>query len=210
MSGSALLLIDIQNDFCSNGALAVPEADSIIPVVNKLQTRFDLVVATQDWHPAHHASFASTHHKQVGETIHLTVGNKTIDQFLWPDHCTQNTHGSEFHPELNQRFIKRVFQKGIDPMLDSYSAFFDNAHLRQTGLHNYLQQSDVKTVYLAGLATDYCVKFTAIDAADLGYNVYVINDACKGVGVNEGDIEKACTDMQAHGVKLISSSDISA
>lgn len=204
MSKSSLILVDIQNGFCPGGALAVPEGDAIVPIVNQLLDQFECNVATQDWHPAGHASFASTHGKEVGEVISLGG----VEQYLWPDHCVQETHGAEFHSALDIDKFTKVIQKGTNINIDSYSAFFDNAKLQQTGLYGYLQQQGVKTVYIAGLATDYCVKFTAFDAADLGFNVHVITDACRGVNISPGDIDQAYAEMARRGIKLIESADL--
>ncbi len=202
---SALIFIDIQNDFLPGGALAVPEGDQIIPVVNKLLPRFDSVLATQDWHPAHHGSFASQHPgKKPGDVIDFNG----VEQVLWPDHCVQNTSGAELASELNTAAIERVFRKGTDPAVDSYSAFFDNARRHATGLGDYLKKRGLSTVYLAGLATDYCVKFSALDARDLGLETWLITDACRGIDVQPGDVNRALEAMRSAGVHLTSSMDI--
>ena len=161
----ALLLIDIQNDFLPGGALAVPEGDMVIGIANQLMNQSDLVVATQDWHPAGHHSFASEHpDHSIGDVIEVD-GNQ---QMLWPDHCVQQTVGAEFASDLNRRGIDHVVQKGTDITIDSYSGFFDNAKKRQTGLDEYLRNRSVQEVQVVGLATDFCVKFTVIDAIELG------------------------------------------
>lgn len=201
----ALIMVDLQNDFCAGGSLAVPEGEAVIPLANALQDYFDLVVATQDWHPADHMSFASNHPEfRQGDAIEVNG----MTQVLWPAHCVQHSKGSEFHPELNVKKISQVFQKGVDNKIDSYSAFFDNAHLRATGLADYLRQEKVEEVYIMGLATDYCVKFSSLDAAHLGFNVYVIEDACRGVELFEGDVARSFEEMRAAGVKVIRSGDI--
>ena len=201
---NALIIIDIQNDFCTGGALPVKDGDKIIPLTNWLQEKFDLAVATQDWHPKNHKSFASTHNKSIGAVIELNG----IQQILWPDHCVQNTFGSEFHPNLKTSKIQKIFKKGENTEIDSYSGFYDNDHRHATGLENYLKEKGVTDVYLVGLATDYCVKFTALDAVKSGFNTYVILDACKGVNLNEGDVDKAIKEMESHGVNIIKSKDL--
>ncbi|HSW68898.1 MAG TPA: bifunctional nicotinamidase/pyrazinamidase [Gammaproteobacteria bacterium] len=205
MNKKALILVDLQNDFCQGGNLAVPDGDAVIPLANQLQPHFDLVVATQDWHPQNHMSFASNHEgKKIGDTIKIHGFN----QVLWPDHCVQNSKGAEFHPELNTDLIQHIFHKGTDRFVDSYSAFFDNEHLHTTGLGDYLVRLGVTKVYLMGLATDYCVKYSCLDAAKLNFSVYVIEDACRGVELHPGDVAKAMKEIQAAGVKLIESKQI--
>jgi nicotinamidase/pyrazinamidase len=200
----ALILVDIQNDFYPGGSLAVPDGDSIVPVVNRLQKKFDLVVATQDWHPRGHGSFASTHGKPVYESILLHGAPQT----LWPDHCVQGTPGAELVAGLDKARIARVFQKGTDPAIDSYSGFLDADHKNSTGLADYLRAQSVTTIYIAGLATDYCVKYTALDAAHLGFRTHVIADACRGVNLQPGDSDAALAAMKAAGVKIIRSISI--
>jgi nicotinamidase/pyrazinamidase len=197
---SALLLVDLQNDFCPGGSLAVSGGDSIIPIANALQPLMPLVIATQDWHPQDHMSFAANHHKKsVGDSVML----EGISQTLWPVHCVQGTRGAEFHPELNRTHIKHIVHKGIDKVVDSYSAFFDNAHLRSTGLHDYLQTQGVTHLYILGLATDYCVKYSVLDALQLGYQITVIENACKGVGLSANDIADAIAEMKAAGATFM-------
>lgn len=202
---SALVLVDLQNDFCEGGALPVSGGSSVIPLANKLQHSFQLVVATQDWHPANHASFASNH---PGHGIGDVVKTDKILQILWPDHCIQDSFGAEFHRDLDLGRVARIFHKGIDSKIDSYSAFFDNEHLRSTGLGEYLRELDVSDVYILGLATDYCVKYSALDAKQLGFNTFVIADACRGVDLAEGDSVKAICEMRAAGIEIISSEKI--
>jgi nicotinamidase/pyrazinamidase len=180
---SALVLVDIQNDFCPGGSLAVSEGDRVVPVVNELQKHFDLVIATKDWHPAGHSSFAS----------------------LWPPHCVQETAGAEFVAGLDTSRVARVFLKGTDTEIDSYSGFFDNEHRRATGLGDYLKERGVTDVVVVGLATDYCVKYTALDAVMLGFKTTVVVDACRGVEVQEGDSARALEEMAAAGVRLMES-----
>ncbi|MEL6850845.1 MAG: bifunctional nicotinamidase/pyrazinamidase [Bacteroidota bacterium] len=197
-----LIIVDIQNDFVPGGALAVKEGDEIVPRINELQPSFDLVVATQDWHPADHGSFA-VHHpgKKPGELIDL----HGLTQVLWPVHCVQGTEGAAFVEELNTDQVEKVFVKGTDSSVDSYSGFFDNGRRNSTGLGDFLKEKGASEVYVVGLATDYCVKFTALDAASLGYKTYLIEDACRGVELNPGDIDQALADMEAAGVRRISS-----
>ena len=198
----ALVLVDLQNDFCPGGALAVPEGDRVIPIANRLQGRFELVVATQDWHPAGHRSFAANHPGRKPGDVIVWAG---LEQILWPVHCVQDTPGADFHPALDRGRIRRVFQKGIDPDIDSYSALFDNAHRRSTGLGEFLKEQEVAEVCLAGLATDYCVKYSALDAVALGFPTTVIADACRGVELRPGDVEEALAAMRAAGVKIVTS-----
>ena len=182
----ALILVDIQNDFCPGGSLAVREGDRIVPIVNELQKRFDLVVATKDWHPPGHSSFES----------------------LWPPHCVQGTGGAEFVAALDTSRIAHVFLKGTDPAVDSYSGFFDNEHKLSTGLGDWLRAQGVTRVTVVGLATDYCVKFTALDALRLGFETTVVRDACRGVEVNAGDTERAVEEMSAAGARVVESREI--
>jgi len=199
------IIVDIQNDFIPGGALAVPEGDKIIPIINLLQKHFDLIVATQDWHPPNHGSFASNHEgKKPGEIIKLSG----LDQILWPDHCVQGTKGAEFVKDLDITRLARVFQKGTDPEIDSYSTFYDNAHRKSTGLGNYFKEKGIQEVYLAGLATDYCVKFSALDAVELGFKTHVIQDACRGVNLSPADSQKALEQMKNSGAEIIQSGDI--
>jgi nicotinamidase/pyrazinamidase len=202
---SALIVIDVQNDFCPGGALPVPEGDRIVALVNRLQPCFELVVATQDWHPADHGSFAANHPgRQVGDQITLAG----LPQILWPVHCVQHTPGADFHPDLDQRRISQVIRKGLDRHIDSYSGFFDNGHRRATALEEYLRLQGVGEVYVCGLATDYCVKHTALDAVELGFRVWLIEDACRGVELHPGDVARAIEEMRAAGVKTIRSADL--
>ena len=193
----ALLLVDIQNDFLPGGALAVPDGDQVVPVANRRMSRYELVIATQDWHPEDHQSFASQHPgKGVGEVVQL--GN--LDQILWPDHCVQGTPGARFAPTLNTDGIDRVFQKGTDRAIDSYSGFFDNARGKATGLADYLRGQGVDEIHVMGLATEYCVKFTALDAVDLGFRTLLLPDGIRGVELNDGDVARAMQEMKAAGV----------
>lgn len=200
----ALILVDVQNDFSPTGALPVAEGDMIIPVINRLMPHFEHIIATKDWHPAGHASFASTNDQPEGEVINLNG----IPQVMWPDHCVQDTEGAEFIPGLNSGAITHVIHKGTDIEIDSYSGFFDNQRLQSTGLADYLRDQEINEVYLAGLATDYCVKFTALDSISLGFVTYVIQDACRGVEMAQGDVESAWKQMKQAGCKLVQSGDI--
>ena len=201
----AFILVDIQNDFCPGGSLPVTEGDKVIPVINEIQRHFDLVVATKDWHPHDHGSFVTTHPgKGVGETVDLNG----IAQILWPAHCLQDTHGAQFRKTLDTGKIRKTFFKGTDKLIDSYSTFFDNAHRKSTGLADYLKANAVDEVYIAGLATDYCVKFSALDALALHFRTYVIEDACRGVDLAEGDSRRAVEEMRAHGTIIIRSEDL--
>jgi nicotinamidase/pyrazinamidase len=193
----ALVLVDIQNDFLPGGALAVPDGDVIIPLANELQAGFPLVAATQDWHPINHGSFAANHPgRRPFEQIELNG----LPQTLWPVHCVQNTKGAELAAALRRDRIARVFHKGTDPAIDSYSGFFDNGHRRSTGLGEWLRQQGVSEVFVCGLATDYCVKFTALDAVQLGFKVHVIEDATRGVNLEPDDSAKAVAAMKRAGV----------
>jgi nicotinamidase/pyrazinamidase len=200
----ALILVDIQNDFCPGGALAVKEGDAVVAVANRLMPHFDLVVATQDWHPEDHGSFAVHHGKHPGE-LHELAG---LPQVMWPVHCAQGTSGAEFHPTLDTRRVEAVFRKGTDKTVDSYSGFYDNAQRRNTGLAGYLKEKGVTEVYVVGLATDYCVKFTALDAAKLGFKTTVIEDACRGVELAPGDVAKALDELRAAGVRVATSDEV--
>jgi nicotinamidase/pyrazinamidase len=197
----ALILVDIQYDFCPGGSLAVPQGDEIVPLANRLQKQFELIVATQDWHPRGHGSFASTHGKPVYEVISINGSPQT----LWPDHCVQESRGAELVAALNTSRIARVFRKGTDPRIDSYSGFLDADHKNTTGLADFLRERSVDRVYLAGLATDYCVKYTALDAVHLGFEAFVVADACRGVNLQPDDSDRAICEMKAAGVKIIRS-----
>ncbi len=200
----ALLLIDIQNDFLPGGALAVPEGNQIIPIVNKLQEQFDLVVATQDWHPQNHKSFASNHAgKQPFEQIEL-LG---LPQVLWPDHCLQISPGADLATDLQVHKIETIFRKGTNPEIDSYSGFYDNGHLKSTGLADYFRGKGVQQVYIAGLAGDYCVYYSAKDALQEGFDTYLIEDACRPL--SHDAFEQVKQDVISRNGKVIRSSSIS-
>jgi nicotinamidase/pyrazinamidase len=197
-----LLIVDVQNDFLPGGALPVSDGDKIIPVINALQKKFSHIIATRDWHPANHVSFASNHESaQVGKSILI----KGLPQTLWPDHCVQGSPGAELSPLLDQKLIDRTFFKGDDPEIDSYSAFFDNGRLKQTGLHQYLKNKGVTDLYVTGLAADICVYYTVKDALSLGYKTWLVTDATLGVNLKATDTEVALQDMTNSGAQLISS-----
>ena len=200
----ALLLIDIQYDFLPGGALAVAEGDAIITICNGLQPHFDLVVATQDWHPAGHKSFASSHsNKKVFETIELNG----LTQVLWPDHCVQGTTGAGISEQLHTHKIETIFRKGTHPEIDSYSGFYDNGYLKATGLSHFLKGREIKQVFVAGLAADYCVYFTAKDALAEGFETFIIEDATRAISP-EG-FEKAKEDFRLKGGQIIHSTSLS-
>ncbi|MCS6834118.1 MAG: bifunctional nicotinamidase/pyrazinamidase [Flammeovirgaceae bacterium] len=200
MEQDALIVVDIQNDFIKGGALAVPEGEKVIPLINVIMEKFDLIVATQDWHPANHKSFAVNHPgKNVGEVIDLNG----LPQVLWPVHCVQNTPGAELVKTLNLSKITKVFVKGTDPEIDSYSGFYDNGHRKSTGLGEYLKEKGVKEVYVCGLATDYCVKHTVLDALSLGFYTYLIRAASRAVNLNPKDEENAVKEMRKRGVDVL-------
>jgi len=201
----ALILVDIQNDFLPGGALPVPEGDAVIPVANRLQAAFPLVVATQDWHPANHGSFAANHPgKKVFEQIELNG----LPQTLWPVHCVQGTSGAELAPGLQRARIAKIFPKGTDAGIDSYSGLFDNGHRKSTGLGEWLKAKGVTEVYVCGLATDYCVKFTALDATQLGFKTHFVEDASRGVNLRPDDVRNAIAEMSRTGVLPVQSSEI--
>jgi nicotinamidase/pyrazinamidase len=201
----ALIIVDLQNDFLPGGALPVPHGDEVIPVANELQRHFRLVVATKDWHPSHHGSFAANHPgKKPGDRVMLDG----IEQILWPVHCVQNTQGAEFASSFDTSRIARVFHKGTERNIDSYSTFFDNAHRRHTGLAHYLEKRSITEIYLMGLALDYCVKYSALDARQLGLNTHVIVDGCRGIELEPGDIGRALDEMKRAGVTILKSGDL--
>lgn len=203
----ALIVVDVQNDFVPGGALAVREGDQVVPIVNSLMPRFALVVATQDWHPRDHGSFAANHPgARVGDTIDL----HGLPQVLWPVHCVQNTPGAAFVAELDCVRFARIFQKGVDRDVDSYSGFFDNGRRRATGLGDYFRECGVDHIFVGGLATDYCVKFTALDARTLGFRTTLIRDACRGVELKSGDVSAALAEMTRAGVRIITSDEVDA
>jgi nicotinamidase/pyrazinamidase len=194
---AAFLAIDVQNDFCPGGALAVGDGDAVVPLINRLAAAFKVCAATQDWHPAGHASFASS-----------GAAGRSYDGVLWPDHCVQGTAGAEFHPGLRLEPYRLIVRKGFRPELDSYSAFFENDRTTPTGLDGYLRSIGSSAVVLAGLALDYCVYFSALDAARLGYRVFVVRDATRAVGLPEGSVERALSDLAARGVAVLDTVEV--
>ena len=199
MLSDALLVIDVQNDFCPNGALAVNEGDTIIHQINAAMNHFNLVVLTQDWHPTNHKSFASSYeNKKPFDTVEMFYG----DQVLWPDHCIQGSVGAGFHPDLNQTRADIIIRKGSTPAVDSYSAFYENDKVTPTGLHGYLKNREVTKLTLVGLATDYCVAFSALDAAKLGYAVTVRLDMARGID-SDGSLKAAIDKMSKAGINLV-------
>jgi nicotinamidase/pyrazinamidase len=196
----ALLLIDIQNDFLPGGALAVPGGDEIIPAVNALQRGFELIAATQDWHPPDHGSFAASH---PGRQVFQQIDLHGLPQTLWPVHCVQQTGGALFAPGLDTRRIARVFAKGADRAVDSYSGFFDNGRRGDTGLAAWLRAAGVTELTVCGLATDYCVKFSVLDALALGFRVNLALDACRGVDLQPGDCDRAAAEMRENGAVVV-------
>ena len=197
----ALLVIDVQNDFCPGGSLAVEAGDEVVPVINRLLPGFPLVVATQDWHPRDHVSFASSH---PGRKPLDVVDAGGIPQVLWPDHCVQGTPGADLHPRLDSARVGLLLRKGMRTGLDSYSAFFENDHRTDTGLRHYLKGMGVREIVLCGLATDYCVLSSAIDARRLGFRVSLLTDACRGVNFPDGSVQRALASMEKAGVRLTS------
>jgi nicotinamidase/pyrazinamidase len=203
---SALLIVDIQNDFLPGGALAVPDGDKVVSVVNAISAHFEVVLAAQDWHPPGHGSFASTHGKQPGEVIDLAG----IQQELWPDHCVQGTKGAEFADDLELDRARKCFKKGVDPEIDSYGAFYDNGWRRATGLADYLRENNIERLYIVGLALDYCVKYSVLDGIKLGFDMYVVIDACRAINVHPEDDARAIEEMRAAGAHIVTSADILA
>ena len=187
MKNAALLVIDMQYDFLPDGSLAVADGDKIIPIINNLIPQYDLVVATQDWHPINHKSFASQHPgKNEFEEIELNGMN----QMLWPNHCVQNTKGAEFHKDLEMTSVETIFRKGMNPQMDSYSGFYDNGHLKSTGLTGYFKEKGIEEIHFCGLAADYCVYFSIIDALEEGFKTVLIEEATKPIDLQSFEIQK--------------------
>ncbi|MEG2795887.1 MAG: bifunctional nicotinamidase/pyrazinamidase [Pseudomonas sp.] len=203
-SRAALLVIDVQNDFIPGGQLPVPEGDHIVPLINRLARQFKQVVIAQDWHPAGHASFASSHPgHQPYDVIELPYGEQT----LWPEHCVQATPGAELHPELDLPHAQLIIRKGCNPDIDSYSAFLEADRRTTTGLSGYLKERGIDTVYMVGLALDFCVMYSALDARAAGFNAFVVLDACRAIDMN-GSLAAAIDRMQGAGVGLIQSTEL--
>jgi len=196
----ALLIVDMQNDFCPGGALAVPEGDKVVPVINDLVSEFDHVLQTQDWHPSRHQSFASSHPQHDPyDVIEVDYG----EQVLWPDHCVQGTEGAAFHPDLDTTHTELILRKGFRPEIDSYSAFYENDGETQTGLTGYLNERGIDTLFICGLAADFCVKWSAVDGRKEGFDVFVIEDAVRGID-QDGSLAAAWKEMNDAGVQVVS------
>jgi nicotinamidase/pyrazinamidase len=203
----ALLVVDVQNDFCPGGALAVPEGDAVVPLINRIMGLFRVVVATQDWHPEGHISFASRH---PGKNPFEVVEAQGMEQVLWPDHCVEGTHGADFHPGLNTKAFRFVLRKGTGLEVDSYSAFLENDRKTTTGLAGLLRELGVKRLFLSGLATDVCVRATAVDGRGEGFQVALLEDACRPVDVPAGNLARALNQMLDAGVRVILSDELQA
>ncbi|THH41452.1 bifunctional nicotinamidase/pyrazinamidase [Neolewinella litorea] len=202
---TALLLVDLQVDFLPTGMLPVPEGDRVIPLANRLMPHYGTVVATQDWHPANHGSFAANHMwRKPGQVIDL----HGLQQVLWPIHCVQETWGSEFAADLRTENIDRIFRKGTDPMIDSYSGFFDNGHRKSTGLADWLKERGITELHVMGLALDYCVKYTVLDGLGEGFNVSLIEDGTRSVELQDGDGLKAIEEMRAAGARVVTADQL--
>lgn len=202
----ALLVVDLQNDFCEGGALEVPEGSSIVPVVNQLINSFNAVIQTQDWHPAGHLSFASSHKgKQSYDTVDMDYGT----QVLWPDHCVHGSEGAEFHPDLDTNNTQVIIRKGFRREIDSYSTFYENDHETKTGLTGYLQSRGITDLYTVGLATDFCVKWSILDGIDEGFTMHIVKDAVKGIDL-DGSLDAAWDEMKSKGVRIVESNSLLA
>ena len=200
----ALLIVDVQNDFCPGGALEVPEGERVVPVINSLLPHFDAVIQTQDWHPAGHHSFASAHNgKEPFDSIEMEYGN----QVLWPDHCVQGSEGAAFHPDLETSKTQVIIRKGFRKEIDSYSAFYENDNKTKTGLTGYLKTRDIDTLFVTGLATDFCVKWSVLDGIKDGFNLLVVEDAVLGIDV-DGSVDTAWKEMKEAGAKTVNSDQI--
>ena len=199
MKTKALLVIDVQNDFCPGGALAVTDGDSIVPIINDMMADYDVVLMTQDWHPAGHSSFASSHpDRSAFELIDMPYG----PQVLWPDHCVQGSQGAAFHPDLNTTRADMIIRKGFTPSIDSYSAFFENDRSTPTGLEGYLRTREISEIDMVGLATDFCVCYSALDAARLGFETRVLTQACRAIDM-DGSLNTALADMRNAKVEIV-------
>lgn len=199
----ALLIVDVQNDFCPGGALEVPAGDEVVPVINKLAGKFEHVIQSQDWHSDGHSSFASSHRgKNPFDTTVLYYG----EQILWPDHCIQGSHGAEFHPDLDTTRTQVTVRKGFRPGIDSYSTFFENDHQTKTGLAGYLKDLNITDLYTCGLATDFCVKWSVLDGLQEGFNMFVIEDAVRGIDL-DGSVDQAWKEMKEAGAQVVRSDE---
>jgi nicotinamidase/pyrazinamidase len=203
--GDALLVVDVQNDFCPGGALAVPDGDAVVPVINRITRTFPIVVATQDWHPKRHISFASRHEgKNPFEVIEI----QGTEQMLWPDHCVEGTPGADFHPELDATAVRFVLRKGANREVDSYSAFVENDRRTTTGLAGLLRELCVERIFVSGLATDVCVRATALDGRGAGFQVALLEDACRPVDVPPGNLHRALEEMRGRGVLILHTDEL--
>lgn len=201
---TALIVVDVQNDFCPGGALAVKNGSRVVPAINSLMDSFEVIVGTQDWHPVNHSSFASNNEAEPFSVKTLNG----INQVMWPEHCIQGTHGADFHPDLHADAFNIIIRKGTNPDIDSYSAFTENDGVTVTGLRGWLSELGIKKVYITGLATDFCVLYTALDAVKAGFETYVIEDACKGVDFPEGNVVKAVSAMKEAGIRVVQAADV--
>ncbi len=200
----ALLIVDVQNDFCPGGSLAVYEGDRIVPVINRLIEKFDHIIQTQDWHPEGHLSFASSHQgKSPYDTVEMDYGT----QVLWPDHCVQGSSGADFHPDLNTTKTQVIIRKGFRKSIDSYSTFFENDQKTSTGLTGYLRERGITELYTVGLATDFCVKWSALDGMEQGFNMHIVEDAVQGIDLN-GSLEQAWKELGDAGVGVVSAAEL--
>jgi nicotinamidase/pyrazinamidase len=205
--GDALLVVDVQNDFCPGGALAVPDGDAVVPVINRIARAFPIVLATQDWHPKGHISFASRHE---GKNPFEVIDMQGTQQVLWPDHCVEGTPGADFHPELDATALRFVLRKGTSPEVDSYSAFAENDRKTTTGLAGLLRELGVGRIFVSGLATDVCVRATALDGRGAGFHVTLVEDACRPVDVPAGNLNRALEEMRDRGVLILDSGELKA
>lgn len=201
----ALIVVDVQNDFCPGGALQIKDGDSIIPLINRIMERFDLVVATQDWHPQDQVSFASNN---FGKNIYDQIDISGIAQTLWPDHCIQGTKGAEFHDDLDLSKFSLILRKGMNPLVDSYSAFIENDRNTETGLAGYLKALKVREIFICGLATDYCVYYSAMDSLRYRFRCNVIIDATRGLDLPDRSIDAVVSEMKDKGISVISSDEL--
>ncbi len=206
IDSDVLLVIDVQNDFCKNGSLAVPDGDAVVPPINSAARAFSNVVLTQDWHPAGHSSFASSH---PGRRPHDTITLEYGEQTLWPDHCVWSTRGADFHPELDVPHAALILRKGFRPTVDSYSAFFENDHKTETGLRGYLKERALRRVFVAGLALDFCVRFSVEDSAKVGFGTILVEDACRSVDIG-GSREAALQRFAELGIDRVSAQQLTA
>ncbi len=200
-----LIVTDVQNDFCPGGALAVKDGDQIVPLINRIMEKFHRVVATQDWHPQNQVSFASNH---PGKKPYDVIDAGGVSQVLWPDHCVIGTPGADFHPDLHREKFHLIVRKGFNPLVDSYSTFLENDKKIKTGLDGYLKAVGADRVFLCGLATDYCVFFSAMDSVSFGFKTSVILDACKGIDIPDHNIDRAIKAMKDKGIKIINLSEL--